>query len=93
VVDVARGTGIVARIAAARVGPTGAAVGVDLNPGMLSVARSTTDKLPFPGDSFDIVYCQLGLQFFADRTAALREMHRVPGTEGRLALMVWRGLV
>ena len=40
VVDVACGTGIVARIAAARVGPTGAVVGVDLNPGMLSVARS-----------------------------------------------------
>jgi predicted RNA methylase len=33
VVDVACGTGIVARIAAARVGPTGAVVGVDLNPG------------------------------------------------------------
>jgi SAM-dependent methyltransferase len=40
VVDVACGTGIVARIAAARVGPTGSVVGVDLNPGMLSVARS-----------------------------------------------------
>src|SRR5207237_10921428 len=41
VIDIACGTGIVARIAAARVGPTGAVVGVDLNPGMLSVARST----------------------------------------------------
>jgi ubiquinone/menaquinone biosynthesis C-methylase UbiE len=40
VVDIACGTGIVARIAAVRVGPTGAVVGVDLNPGMLSVARS-----------------------------------------------------
>jgi len=40
VLDVACGTGIVARIAAARVGPTGSVVGVDLNPGMLSVARS-----------------------------------------------------
>ena len=89
VVDVACGTGIVARVAASRVGPTGAAVGVNLNPGMLSVARSTvstdswsgaplqwqeanTDKLPFPGGSFDIVYCQFGRQFFADRAAALR---------------------
>jgi SAM-dependent methyltransferase len=88
--DVACGTGIVARIAAARVGQTGAVVGVDLNPGMLSVARSvastdsrssgplqwqeaSADKLPFPGESFDVVYCQLGLQFFADRAAALRE--------------------
>src|SRR5262249_56361843 len=109
VVDVACGTGIVARIAAARVGPTGVVVGVDLNPGMLSVARSvmlidsrsaapiqwqeaSADKLPFPGESFDIVYCQLGLQFFADRPAALREMRRVLGAEGRLAVMAWRGV-
>ena len=108
VVDVACGTGIVARIAATRVGPTGAVVGVDLNPGMLSVARSAStdpqshapiqwqeasaDKLPFPDGSFDVVYCQLGLQFFADRSAALREMRRVLGAEGRLALMVWRGI-
>jgi SAM-dependent methyltransferase len=48
--------------------------------------------LPFPDKSFDIVYCQLGLQFFADRATALREMHRVLGAEGRLALMVWRGI-
>jgi ubiquinone/menaquinone biosynthesis C-methylase UbiE len=96
VVDIACGTGIVARIAAARIGPTGAMAGVDLNPGMLSVARSvaatnsqpgapiqwheaSADKLPFPDGSFDIVYCQLGLQFFADRAAALREMRRVLG--------------
>jgi len=104
VIDVACGTGIVARLAAERVGPTGAVVGVDLNPGMLSAARSlaatgslqwqeaSADKLPFPDDSFDVVYCQLGLQFFADRTAALREMRRVSRTGGRLALMVWRGI-
>jgi ubiquinone/menaquinone biosynthesis C-methylase UbiE len=109
VLDVACGTGIVARIAATRVGPGGAVVGIDLNPGMLSVARSvvspdsrsaeqlqwqeaSADKLPFPDGSFNVVYCQLGLQFFPDRPAALREMHRVLGAEGRLALMVWRGI-
>ncbi len=107
VVDVACGTGIVARIAAARVGPSGSVAAVDLNPGMLNVARSvatngasasiqwheaSADKLPFPNSSFDIAYCQLGLQFFADRPAALREMHRVLVPEGRLALMVWRGI-
>src|SRR5262245_57353386 len=57
-----------------------------------SAMRNSADKLPFPGESFDIVYCQLGLQFFADRAAALREMRRVLGPEGRLALMVWRGI-
>ena len=109
VLDVACGTGVVARIAATHVGPSGTVVGTDLNPGMLSVARSvvspdsrsggqlqwqeaSADKLPFSDGSFNVVYCQLGLQFFADRPAALREMHRVLGTEGRLALMVWRGI-
>jgi len=109
VLDVACGTGIVARTVAKRVGSGGKVVGVDLNPGMLSVARSVVltesqssaplhwqeanaDKLPFPDESFDIVYCQLGLQFFTDRAAALREMRRALGARGRLALMVWRGI-
>ena len=48
--------------------------------------------LPFPDGSFDVAYCQLGLQFFADRPAALREMRRVLATKGRLAVMVWCGI-
>ena len=106
VLDVACGTGIVARMAAQRVGPTGTVVGVDLNPGMLKVARTvcstgshsgapiqweeaSADKLPFSNESFDVAFCQLGLQFFPDRAAALREMRRVLVTGGRVALMVW----
>src|SRR5690349_10875761 len=92
VVDIACGTGIIARVAAVKVGPTGAVAGIDLNPGMLAVARSlkttndaasvqwheaSADRLPLSDGSFDIAYCQLGLQFFADRPAALREMRRV----------------
>jgi len=109
ILDVACGTGIVARLAAKCVGPTGAVDGVDLNAGMLSVARTvwstgphsgvpvqwqqaSADKLPLPNASFNVVYCQLGLQFFPDRPAALREMHRVLITGGRLALMVWRDI-
>jgi ubiquinone/menaquinone biosynthesis C-methylase UbiE len=109
VLDVACGTGIVARSAAECVGNTGLVVGVDLNLGMLKVAQTawskhshsgvpvqwkeaSADKLPFPDASFDVVCCQLGLQFFADRAAALREMRRVLGADGRLALMVWRSI-
>jgi ubiquinone/menaquinone biosynthesis C-methylase UbiE len=109
VLDVACGTGIVTRLVANRVGLSGAVVGVDLNPGMLKVARAayppglrsggpiewheaSADKLPFPNASFNVVYCQLGLQFFADRAAALREMYRVLASGGRLGLMVWRGI-
>jgi ubiquinone/menaquinone biosynthesis C-methylase UbiE len=106
-VDIACGTGIVARVVAAQLGPTGAVAGVDLNPGMLNVARSvaispnsapiqwyeaSADKLPLQDKSFDIVCCQLGLQFFADRAAALHEMRRVSSADGRLALMVWRNI-
>jgi SAM-dependent methyltransferase len=41
VLDVACGTGVVARLAAERVGERGTVVAVDLNPGMLAVARSS----------------------------------------------------
>lgn len=107
VVDIACGTGIIARIAAVKIGRTGAVAGIDLNPGMLTVARSlkttndaasvqwyeaSADRLPLQDGSFDIAYCQLGLQFFADRLAALREMRRVLSAKGRLALMVWCGI-
>jgi ubiquinone/menaquinone biosynthesis C-methylase UbiE len=107
--DVACGTGVVTRLAAQRVGPTGKVVGLDLNPGMLAVAASgaanepstsapitwqeaSVTKMPLPDAAFDIAYCQLGLQFFPDRPAALREMHRVLAPGGRLGLMVWRGI-
>jgi ubiquinone/menaquinone biosynthesis C-methylase UbiE len=104
VLDVACGTGIVARTLASCVGPSGAVAGVDLNPGMLKVARrvsshsaaqiewheASADKLPFSDALFNVVCCQLGLQFFPDRATALREMRRVQVPGGRLAVMVWR---
>jgi SAM-dependent methyltransferase len=97
--------GVVARLAAEHVGPAGRVVGLDLNPGMLAVARSlpvagvpvgwvqaTAGRLPFPDGSFEVVCCQLGLQFFPDRAAALAEMARVLVPGGRLAVMVWRSI-
>jgi SAM-dependent methyltransferase len=105
VLDAACGTGVVARLAAERVGADGRVVGLDLNPGMLTVARSlpvggapigwvqaTAGRLPFPDGSFEVVCCQLGLQFFPDRAAALAEMARVLVGGGRLAAMVWRSI-
>jgi ubiquinone/menaquinone biosynthesis C-methylase UbiE len=95
VLDVACGTGIVARLAAHQVGPTGIVAGVDINPGMLAVARSVTphgaaihyregraESLPFADSEFGTVFCQLGLQFFADKIAALQEMRRVVAPDG-----------
>jgi ubiquinone/menaquinone biosynthesis C-methylase UbiE len=101
VLDLACGTGIVARLAAGRVGPTGTVTGLDINPGMLAVARAATppgtvigwhqapaDDSALPDDAFDVVVCQLGLQFFPDQAAALREMHRVLAPGARIVLNV-----
>jgi SAM-dependent methyltransferase len=103
VLDLACGTGTVARLAAQLVGPTGKVVGLDVNPGMLIVARSIPSPvgqiewkeadalaMPFPDASFDILTCQLGLQFFPDRAKAVREMKRVLVPKGRLGVLVWR---
>lgn len=106
VLDVACGTGIVARRAAPRVGAAGRVVGVDLNEAMLAVARTSSadsgqsidwqqadaTDLPFPEESFDVACCQQALQFVADPAAALREMHRVLVPDGSLAVSVWRPL-
>jgi SAM-dependent methyltransferase len=99
VLDVACGTGVLARTVAERVGPDGSVVGLDLNSGMLAVARrkaqaiewrpGRAEALPFDGASFDAVVSQFGLMFFEDRQAALREMLRVLRPGGRIAVAVW----
>ena len=102
--DVACGTGAVTRLLAERVGPTGKVTGLDLNPGMLAVARlaapsqsiewveGSVVKIPLPDATLDAVVCQQGLQFFPDKAAALSEMHRVLKRGGRLALSCWRSV-
>ena len=99
VLDVACGTGVLAREILNRVGPTGRVAGVDLNPGMIAVAKENTpdvewhqgkaESLPFPDESFDAVVSQFGLMFFADRVQAIQEMLRVLTASGRLAVAVW----
>jgi SAM-dependent methyltransferase len=99
VLDVACGTGILARAAAARVGSGGSVAGLDINPGMLAVAartapwiewrEGTAESLPYEDSSFDAAMSQFGLMFFTDRHAALREMLRVLVPGGRLAVAVF----
>jgi ubiquinone/menaquinone biosynthesis C-methylase UbiE len=98
VLDVACGTGIVARTAADRTGAAGRLVGVDVNAAMLTVARRVrpalewrrgdASALPLPDASFDVVLCQMALMFFPDRAGALREMGRVARAEGLVAVLV-----
>jgi ubiquinone/menaquinone biosynthesis C-methylase UbiE len=106
VLDIACGTSIVARHVAQQIGNSGSITGIDLNEGMLEMARAQAAKmgakvewrqgdageLPFDDTSFDAVLCQQGLQFFPDKAAVLREMHRVLMPGGRLVVSVVRSL-
>jgi SAM-dependent methyltransferase len=102
VLDVACGTGVLARAAAHRASPGGTVTGVDINQGMLAVARriapeidwcsGRAEALPFESRVFDVVVSQFGVMFFADRIAAAGEMLRVLRPGGRLAAAVWDGL-
>ncbi len=76
----------------------GFVVGLDVNEAMLAVARrlrpdlswqlGEAGELPFGDGSFDVVLSQAALMFFGDRVAALREMGRVAGVDGRVAIQV-----
>ena len=100
VLDVACGTGVVARLAADLVGSTGSVTGIDVAPDMIEVAKATTApaeppidwhvgdaaSLPFADESYDAVLCQMGLMFIPDRPVAVREMRRVLKPGGRVVI-------
>lgn len=102
VLDVACGTGVLAREASARVGGGGSVVGIDSDPGMLTVAaqrapdvgwrQCAAECLPFDDDSFDAVVSQFGLMFFTDPGRAVGEMMRVARPGRRVAVAVWEDL-
>lgn len=102
VLDVACGTGVVARTARDVAGPGGRVVGVDLNPAMLEVAREArpdlewvqgdAEDLPFGDAEFDVALCQSALFFFADPGRAVAEMARVVSTGGVVALQTYAPL-
>jgi SAM-dependent methyltransferase len=104
VLDVACGTGVVARALAPVVGPAGSIVATDLNDGMLAEARrhpidgpaiewrpADAAALPFDDGRFDAVFCQQGLQFVPDKAAAVAEAARVLRPGGVAAVAVWHG--
>jgi ubiquinone/menaquinone biosynthesis C-methylase UbiE len=100
VVDIACGTGVIARQAAERVGSTGSVTGVDLAPDMIAVAEGIdapsgapiewhvgdAAALPLPDDIYDVALCQMGLMFVEDRAAAVAEMRRVVRPGGRVVI-------
>ena len=100
ILDVACGTGVIARLAAEKIGSNGSVTGVDLSPDMIAVARATpwpagvpvewhvgeATSLPVADGSYDVVLCQMGLMFMEDKARALGEMHRVLVPGGRLVV-------
>jgi SAM-dependent methyltransferase len=103
VLDVACGTGIGARVAARGVGSTGKVVGVDIDPGVIEMARGLAQgtgtpiewhcasalQMPFQDATFDLCLCLQGLQFLPDRPAGLAEIRRLLKPSGRLAASIW----
>ena len=98
-VDLACGTGVVAR----RLADRGLSVtGVDVSDAMVAFAAAAEPRvdwrvaaagaLPLGAGTAELVCCQQGLQFFPDPAGALRDVHRVLVPGGRLALAVWRGI-
>jgi len=104
VLDLASGLGPVARLAAAAAGSSGRVVASDISPAMLAVAASRpappdwapieylecpASAIDAASDSFDVVYCSHGLEFFAERELALSEMYRVVKPGGIVLMSVW----
>ena len=106
VLDVGTGTGAVAMQAAARVGPTGRVLGIDISAEMLALASAAAgtlrldqltfsegraEAMPVDARSMDVVLASLSLMYVIDRAAAAREIARVLEPGGRLIAAVWAG--
>ena len=104
VLNVAGGAGEPSLTIAERVGSKGSVTCTDAVAEMVAASESeaqrrgltnitfrqcVADSLPFDSNSFDAVVCRLGVMFFPDPLAALREMLRVTKPGGSLALAVW----
>jgi ubiquinone/menaquinone biosynthesis C-methylase UbiE len=101
VLEIATGTGVVTRALVQTLPATVGITATDLNPAMLSWARTYPGMarvvwqeadalaLPFPDRHFDKVVCQFGVMFFPDKQAAFREILRVLRPGGEFLFNVW----
>ena len=104
VLDVATGKGAILFPASKKVGPTGKVIGIDISPNMIEETRKKVDpqnlsrvelyqmdaeKLKFPDNTFDHIFCGFALFFFPSLKAALEEFKRVLKSGGRLSATTW----
>jgi len=99
ILDVACGTGTLARAALLEAGLTGKVTGLDASEKMLESARKHSRKiewqlgdaeaLPFEKNQFDRVMCQFSLMFIANRVTAIKEMLRVCKPDGLVVVAIW----
>src|ERR1700761_2641981 len=102
ILDIGCGTGQTTLELAAAVGLTGKVLGFDISPGCLAVAKERAAKTPqaefvlgdaqdyaFPPKSFDGVFSRFGVMFFADPTAAFRNIRTALKPGGRLTFVCW----
>ena len=103
VLDLAGGTGDIAALLSKRVGANGRVVLSDINEAMLNVGRqrledqgivgnvsyaiANAEHLPFDSGEFDVVTIAFGLRNVTDKSAALREMHRVLRPGGKALIL------
>lgn len=105
ILDVGCGCGETTLELAARVGPGGGVVGVDISEPMLAVARardlpvnavepqfrnSDAQVADLGEAAFDAIFSRFGVMFFSDPAAAFANLHRAVRPGGRLAFVCWR---
>jgi len=106
VLELAAGPGTLAKTWSTLVGGRGRVIISDLAPPMVEVAKTRNaglppnvsyevvdaSSIPYGGESFDVVFCRMGLQFAPDPATAMAEIRRVLAPGGRLGLMTWAAM-
>jgi len=103
VIDIGSGAGASSFALAARVGPDGHVLGIDISEALISRARSLVpagapvafeladaSSAALPRAGFDLLFSRFGVMFFDDPAAALAHMRRALKPGGRLAFVCWR---
>lgn len=103
VLDLATGTGVVAGQLAEQVGIEGKVTAIDMNGQMLAIAKSkitpnmsniefiesAADSLNLADNSYDVIVCQQGYQFFTDKKKSTAEIYRLLGNNGKIFITTW----